>query len=76
MRLGKPGFVSGITPVHHSHAGYDGANSSRLVTVIASKQVGDKVGVTVDGGDAPIVLFSLLGLLGTLAFGVYAAGNL
>jgi hypothetical protein len=62
--------------VHHSHAGYDGADSSRLVTVIASKQVGDKVGVTVDGGDAPIVLFSLLGLLGTLAFGVYAAGNL
>ena len=40
-----------------------------------AKKVGDKVGITNDGGDAPIIAFSLIGGLATLAFGVYAALN-
>lgn len=38
-----------------------------------AKKVGDKVGITNDGGDSPIIAFSLIGGLATLAFGVYAA---
>eukprot|EP00752_Nemacystus_decipiens_P008653 g7726.t1 len=33
-----------------------------------AKKVGDKVGITQDGGDAPILIFSFLGLWGTVAF--------
>lgn len=40
-----------------------------------AKKVGDKIGITNDGGDAPIIAFSLIGGLATLAFGVYAALN-
>merc|ERR1712146_774245 len=32
-----------------------------------------KIGITNDGGDAPIIAFSLIGGLAPLAFGVYAA---
>ncbi|CAN0461760.1 unnamed protein product [Ascophyllum nodosum] len=38
-----------------------------------AKKVGDKVGITQDGGDAPILLFSFLGLAGTVAFGFWFA---
>ena len=38
-----------------------------------AKKVGDKVGITNDGGDAPIIAFSVIGGLATLLFGVYAA---
>lgn len=37
------------------------------------RQVGDKIGVTKDGGDGPIVLFSVVGGLAVIAFGIYAA---
>lgn len=40
-----------------------------------AKKVGDKIGITRDGGDLPIVLFSLLGGLGVIAFGIYMAGQ-
>eukprot|EP00904_Undaria_pinnatifida_P006749 jgi/Undpi1/3203/HiC_scaffold_15.g06577.m1 len=38
-----------------------------------AKKVGDKVGITQDGGDAPILLFSFLGLALTVAFGFWFA---
>lgn len=40
-----------------------------------AKKVGDKVGITQDGGDVPILLFSFLGLWGTVAFGYWFAGQ-
>ncbi|CAN0472200.1 unnamed protein product, partial [Hapterophycus canaliculatus] len=40
-----------------------------------AKKVGDQVGITQDGGDAPILLFSFLGLWGTVAFGYWFAGQ-
>ncbi|KAL7536537.1 hypothetical protein ACHAXR_010493 [Thalassiosira sp. AJA248-18] len=41
-----------------------------------AKKVGDRVGTTLDGGDAPILLFSFGGLIATIAFGVWAVNNL
>mmetsp|Transcript_16527 Transcript_16527/g.35915 ORF Transcript_16527/g.35915 Transcript_16527/m.35915 type:complete len:155 (+) Transcript_16527:163-627(+) len=41
-----------------------------------AKKVGDRVGTTLDGGDAPILLFSFGGLIATIAFGVWAVQNL
>jgi rubredoxin len=41
-----------------------------------AKMVGDKVGTTLDGGDAPILIFSFGGLALTIAFGVWATNNL
>ena len=41
-----------------------------------AKKVGDRVGTTLDGGDAPILLFSFGGLIATVAFGVWAVQNL
>ncbi|GAB5034716.1 rubredoxin family protein [Nannochloropsis oceanica] len=38
-----------------------------------AKKVGDKIGVTNDGGDAPILLFSIVGGLAVIGFGIYAA---
>jgi hypothetical protein len=38
-----------------------------------AKKVGDKIGVTNDGGSAPIVIFSLVGGLAVIGFGLYAA---
>ncbi|KAG5181135.1 hypothetical protein JKP88DRAFT_222537 [Tribonema minus] len=36
-----------------------------------AKKVGDKVGITQDGGDAGILLFSFLGFAATVAFGFW-----
>jgi len=41
-----------------------------------AKKVGDRVGTTLDGGDAPILIFSFGGLAATIAFGVWAVQNL
>jgi len=41
-----------------------------------AKKVGDRVGTTLDGGDAPILIFSVGGLLLTIVFGVWAVNNL
>lgn len=41
-----------------------------------AKKVGDRIGTTIDGGDAPILIFSFGGLIGTIAFGVWAVQNL
>jgi rubredoxin len=41
-----------------------------------AKKVGDRVGTTLDGGDAPILLFSFGGLIATIAFGIWAVQNL
>ncbi|KAL7460054.1 hypothetical protein ACHAXS_000522 [Conticribra weissflogii] len=41
-----------------------------------AKKVGDRVGTTLDGGDAPILLFSFGGLIATVAFGIWAVQNL
>jgi len=41
-----------------------------------AKKVGDVVGTTLDGGDFPILAFSIGGLLGTIWFGVWAVENL
>ncbi len=41
-----------------------------------AKKVGDKIGVTRDGGDAPILLISFGGLAATIAFAVWAIQNL
>mmetsp|Transcript_5117 Transcript_5117/g.7075 ORF Transcript_5117/g.7075 Transcript_5117/m.7075 type:complete len:153 (+) Transcript_5117:67-525(+) len=38
-----------------------------------AKKIGDKVGTTLDGGDAPILLFSYGGLALVVGFGVWAA---
>mmetsp|Transcript_34368 Transcript_34368/g.110445 ORF Transcript_34368/g.110445 Transcript_34368/m.110445 type:complete len:133 (-) Transcript_34368:270-668(-) len=37
-----------------------------------AKKIGDTVGVTLDGGDGPILFWSGLGFLATIAFGFYA----
>ncbi|GMH60800.1 hypothetical protein TrLO_g13622 [Triparma laevis f. longispina] len=41
-----------------------------------AKKVGDVVGTTLDGGDAPILLFSFGGMAATIAFGIWAVDNL
>eukprot|EP00549_Striatella_unipunctata_P023965 CAMPEP_0118682974 /NCGR_PEP_ID=MMETSP0800-20121206/5781_1 /TAXON_ID=210618 ORGANISM="Striatella unipunctata, Strain CCMP2910" /NCGR_SAMPLE_ID=MMETSP0800 /ASSEMBLY_ACC=CAM_ASM_000638 /LENGTH=145 /DNA_ID=CAMNT_0006579419 /DNA_START=46 /DNA_END=483 /DNA_ORIENTATION=+ len=41
-----------------------------------AKKVGDVVGTTLDGGDAPILIFSFGGVIGTLIFGYWAINNL
>jgi rubredoxin len=41
-----------------------------------AKKVGDRVGTTLDGGDAPILIFSFGGLIATIVFGVWAVQNL
>ncbi|KAL3942346.1 MAG: hypothetical protein SGBAC_003445 [Bacillariaceae sp.] len=41
-----------------------------------AKKVGDRVGTTLDGGDAPILIFSFGGVALTIAFGVWAINNL
>jgi rubredoxin len=41
-----------------------------------AKKVGDRVGTTLDGGDAPILIFSLGGMVATIAFGIWAVDNL
>lgn len=41
-----------------------------------AKKVGDRVGTTLDGGDAPILIFSFGGLIATIAFGIWAVQNL
>lgn len=40
-----------------------------------AKKVGDKIGVTRDGGDTFIILFSIIGGLGVIAFGIFAASQ-
>lgn len=41
-----------------------------------AKKVGDRVGTTLDGGDAPILIFSFGGVALTIAFGIWAVNNL
>eukprot|EP00814_Leptocylindrus_danicus_P021381 CAMPEP_0116034180 /NCGR_PEP_ID=MMETSP0321-20121206/19444_1 /TAXON_ID=163516 /ORGANISM="Leptocylindrus danicus var. danicus, Strain B650" /LENGTH=134 /DNA_ID=CAMNT_0003510423 /DNA_START=8 /DNA_END=412 /DNA_ORIENTATION=+ len=41
-----------------------------------AKKVGDRVGTTLDGGDAPILIFSFGGVIATIVFGVWAVNNL
>ena len=41
-----------------------------------AKKVGDRVGTTLDGGDAPILIFSFGGVIATIAFGIWAVNNL
>lgn len=41
-----------------------------------ARKIGDKVGVTLDGGDGPILIFSFAGAAATIAFGFWAATNL
>ena len=41
-----------------------------------AKKVGDRVGTTLDGGDAPILIFSFGGVLLTIIFGIWAVNNL
>lgn len=41
-----------------------------------AKKVGDVVGTTLDGGDAPILIFSFGGVIATIAFGIWAVNNL
>jgi len=41
-----------------------------------AKKVGDRVGTTLDGGDAPILIFSFGGVLLTIIFGFWAVNNL
>mmetsp|Transcript_18258 Transcript_18258/g.25761 ORF Transcript_18258/g.25761 Transcript_18258/m.25761 type:complete len:149 (+) Transcript_18258:78-524(+) len=41
-----------------------------------AKKVGDTVGTTLDGGDAPILIFSFGGVIATIAFGIWAVDNL
>ncbi|KAL7563614.1 hypothetical protein ACA910_013355 [Epithemia clementina (nom. ined.)] len=41
-----------------------------------AKKVGDRVGTTLDGGDAPILIFSFGGVIATIAFGIWAVQNL
>jgi rubredoxin len=40
-----------------------------------AKKVGDKVGITLDGGDTPILIFSFIGIVGVIAFGFWAAND-
>lgn len=41
-----------------------------------AKKVGDVVGTTLDGGDAPILIFSFGGVIATILFGIWAVENL
>merc|ERR1712238_211247 len=41
-----------------------------------AKKVGDRVGTPLDGGDAPILIFSFGGVAATIAFGIWAVNNL
>mmetsp|Transcript_16604 Transcript_16604/g.24823 ORF Transcript_16604/g.24823 Transcript_16604/m.24823 type:complete len:151 (+) Transcript_16604:106-558(+) len=41
-----------------------------------AKKVGDVVGTTLDGGDAPILIFSFGGVIATILFGIWAVDNL
>uniref|UniRef100_A0A6U4H457 Rubredoxin-like domain-containing protein n=1 Tax=Phaeomonas parva TaxID=124430 RepID=A0A6U4H457_9STRA len=41
-----------------------------------AKKVGDRVGLTLDGGDAPILLFSYGGLIAVVVFGFWYIQNL
>mmetsp|Transcript_25422 Transcript_25422/g.31324 ORF Transcript_25422/g.31324 Transcript_25422/m.31324 type:complete len:150 (-) Transcript_25422:418-867(-) len=41
-----------------------------------AKKVGDVVGTTLDGGDAPILIFSFGGVIATIIFGIWAVDNL
>uniref|UniRef100_A0A7S1VTP9 Rubredoxin-like domain-containing protein n=1 Tax=Grammatophora oceanica TaxID=210454 RepID=A0A7S1VTP9_9STRA len=41
-----------------------------------AKKVGDVVGTTLDGGDAPILIFSFGGVIATIIFGIWAVNNL
>ena len=41
-----------------------------------AKKVGDRVGTTLDGGDAPILIFSFGGVIATIVFGFWAVNNL
>ena len=41
-----------------------------------AKKVGDRVGTTLDGGDAPILIFSFGGAALTIALGIWAVNNL
>ena len=41
-----------------------------------AKKVGDVVGTTLDGGDAPILIFSFGGVIATIIFGFWAVNNL
>jgi rubredoxin len=41
-----------------------------------AKKVGDRVGTTLDGGDAPILIFSFGGVIATIIFGFWAVNNL
>ncbi|CAB9505393.1 Rubredoxin [Seminavis robusta] len=41
-----------------------------------AKKVGDRVGTTLDGGDAPILIFSFGGVFLTILFGFWAVNNL
>lgn len=41
-----------------------------------AKKVGDRVGTTLDGGDAPILIFSFGGVFLTIAFAIWAVNNL
>mmetsp|Transcript_1483 Transcript_1483/g.1889 ORF Transcript_1483/g.1889 Transcript_1483/m.1889 type:complete len:153 (+) Transcript_1483:167-625(+) len=41
-----------------------------------AKKVGDRVGTTLDGGDAPILIFSFGGVIATILFGIWAVENL
>mmetsp|Transcript_13063 Transcript_13063/g.24540 ORF Transcript_13063/g.24540 Transcript_13063/m.24540 type:complete len:156 (-) Transcript_13063:139-606(-) len=41
-----------------------------------AKKVGDVVGTTLDGGDAPILIFSFGGVIATILFGFWAVENL
>ena len=41
-----------------------------------AKKVGDVIGTTLDGGDAPILIFSFGGVIATILFGIWAVDNL
>lgn len=41
-----------------------------------ARKAGDTIALDADTSNAPILIFSILGLLGTLAFGVWAASSL
>ena len=40
------------------------------------KKIGDCIGTMLDGGDAPILIFSFGGVALTIAFGIWAVNNL
>merc|ERR1711935_75897 len=41
-----------------------------------AKKVGDRIGTTLDGGDAPILIFSFGGVILTIAFAIWAINYL